>query len=253
MDTKGKVRQCSPWRPWGTGGYAFFLETATQLWALAPVARYDQRYASTLGKWILNAVNASCLFYGKFHPPSLQSDPGWPAGEALISYEGLKYRRDNPHQPLIATGDNKTFLDPGYTGYSRRPDATNYALYGGVYMGVLGALVRKTNVRGILQLNLCSTDTCAPADYPTYMFYNPYRQVKTVKVNVGKTKVNIYNTITGMFIVHDLSGTVAISVPADSAVVVVYTPAKGVVSYRAHQTLVNGRVIDFVHGSSARP
>ena len=252
MDTKGKVRHRSPWRPWGTGGYAFFLETATQLWALAPVARYDQRYASTLGKWILNAANASRLFYGKFHPPSLQSDPGWPAGESFISYEGLKYRRDNPHQPLIATGDNKTFRDPGYTGYSHQPDATNYALYGGVYMGVLGAIVKKTSIRGILQLNLCSTDTCASSAYPTYMFYNPYSQIKTVRVGVGKAKLNIYNTITGRFIVHDRSGTAAISVPADSAVVVVYTPVKGVVSYRAHQTLVNGRVIDFVHGSSVR-
>ncbi len=252
MDTKGKVRHCSPWRPWGRGGYPFFMETATQLWALAPVARYDQRYAKALGKWILNAANASRLFYGKFHPASRQSDPGWSSGEALISYEGLKYRRDNPHQPLIATGDNKTFLDPGYTGYSHQPSATNYALYGRVYMGILGAIVKKTNVRGILRLNLCATDTSAPADYPTYMFYNPYHQAKAIMTDVGKAKLNIYNTITGTFIIRDISGKAAISVPADSAVVVVYTPADGVVSYQSHQTLVNGRVVDFRHGSSAR-
>ena len=79
-----------PLRPWGIGGYAFFMETATQLWALAPVARYDQRYANALGKWILNAANASRLFYGKFHSAARQSDPGWPLGESLIAYDGVE-------------------------------------------------------------------------------------------------------------------------------------------------------------------
>ncbi len=253
MDTKGKVRPCSPWRPWGVGGYAFFMETATQLGALAPVARYDQRYAVAMGKWLLNAANASRLFYGKFHPAGHQSDPGWALGESLISYEGLKYRRDNPHQPLIATGDNKSFLDPGYVGYSHQLDATNYALYGGVYMGILGALVEKTNIRGILQINLRATDTAAPAGYPTFLFYNPYPRTRVVKLNVGYEALNLYNTITGTFIDHDVRDTVGVSVPAHSAMVLVYTPAKGKVSYRSHQTLVNGRVIDYLHGQGTGP
>ncbi len=248
MDTKGKVRHCSPWRSWGKGGYPFFMETATQLWALAPVARYNQRYANALGKWILNAANASRLFYGKFHPASRQSDPGWPLGESLISYEGLKYRRDNPHQPLIATGDNKTFLDSGYTGYSHQPSATNYALYGGVYMGVLGAIVEKTNVRGILRINLCATDTAAPGGFPTFLFYNPYPLTKVVKLKMGTHELNLYNTITGTFFARDVRGSAAVSVPAHSAVVLAFTPANGKVSYRDHQTLVNGRVVDYLHG-----
>ncbi|EQD56016.1 hypothetical protein B1A_11709 [mine drainage metagenome] len=84
------------------------------------------------------------------------------------------------------------------------------------------------------------------------MFYNPYHQAKAIMADVGKAKLNIYNTITGTFIIRDISGKAAITVPADSAVVVVYTPADGVVSYQAHQTLINGRVVDFRHGSSAR-
>ena len=250
QDVSGLVGavNCAPWRPWGVGGYAFFMETSTQLWALAPVARYDQRYAVAMGKWILNAANASRLFYGKFHPAGRQSDPGWALGESLISYEGLKYRRDNPHQPLIATGDNKSFLDPGYVGYSHQLHATNYALYGGVYMGILGALVEKTNIRGILKINLRATDTAAPASYPTFLFYNPHPRRRVVKLNVGYEALNLYNTITGTFIDHDVRDTVGVSVPAHSAMVLVYTPAKGRVSYRSHQTLVNGRVIDYLHG-----
>ena len=239
---------CPPWRPWGVGGYAFFMETATQMWALAPVARYDQRYANAMGKWILNAANASRLFFGKFHPAARQSDPGWPLGESLISYEGLKYHRDNPRQPLIATGDNKTFLDSGYTGYGHSPGATNYCLYGSVYIGVLGALIQKTNVPGILRVNLRDTDTAAPAGYPTFLFYNPYPRARVVKLNVGPDELNLYNTITGTFIARDVHGPAAVSVPANSAVVLVYTPAGGKVSYRSHEMLVNGRVIDYLHG-----
>ena len=250
QDVNGLVGavNCPPWRPWGVGGYAFFMETATQLWALAPVARYDQRYADALGKWILNAANASRLFYGKFHSAARQSDPGWPLGESLIAYEGLKYRRDNPHQPLIATGDNKTFLDPAYASDSRDPGATNYCLYGGVYVGVLGGVIKKTNVRGILQLNLRATDTAAPASYPSFLFYNPYKQAKAVRMIVGPKAINVYNTLTGAFIARHVVGRATISITGRSAVVLVYTPVKGVVSYKLHQTLINGRVIDFMHG-----
>jgi len=235
-----------PLRPWGIGGYAFFMETSTQLWALAPVARYNQHYASAMGKWILNAANASRLFYGKFHTAARQSDPGWPLGESLIAYEGLKYHRDNSHQPLIATGDNKTFLDPGYNGHLHGEN--NHCLYGAVYVGVLGSLIEKTNVRGILQINLRATDTAAPAGYPTFLLYNPYPRTKVVKLKMGPDELNLYNTITGTFFARDVHGTAAVSVPAHSAVVLVYTPVKGVVSYKPHQTLINGRVIDFMHG-----
>ncbi|MGC9261498.1 MAG: hypothetical protein ACP5I8_15655 [Phycisphaerae bacterium] len=239
---------CAPWRQWGVGGNAYFLETLTQLWALAPIPRYDQRYAVVVGKWILNAANASRLFYGKFHSLEHQSDPDWKLGRSLVPYEELKYRHDYPGQPLIATGDNKTFLDPKYPVFNRGKDATNYGLYGGVYVGVLGALVEKTNVRGILQINLRATDTSAPAGYPTFLFYNPHRHMKAVRINVGSKEVNLYNTITGTFTAHHVSGAAAVSVPGDSAVVLVYTPADGKVSYRSHETLVNGRVIDYLHG-----
>lgn len=237
-----------PQRPWGVGGYAFFMETATQLWALAPVARYDQRYATALGKWILNTANASRLFYGKFHPAARQSDPGWALGESLIAYEGLKYRRDYPAQPLIATGDRKSFLDPGRSGRNYHAGATNYCLYGAVYVGVLGSLVQKTNVRGILQINLGSTDTSAPVGFPTFLFYNPYKRMRTVTIKIGSKKVNLYNTMSGDFIAHNVSGTAPVSVPPNSAVILVYTAADGVVSYHGHETLVNNCVIDYRHG-----
>jgi hypothetical protein len=239
---------CAPWRSWGVGGDAYFLETLTQLWALAPIPRYDQRYAIVIGKWILNAVNASRLFYGKFHSLKHQSDPNWRLGQSLVPYEELKYRHDYSTQPLIATGDNKMFLDPKYPVFSKNNNATNYGLYGGVYIGVLGALIRKTNITEILQINLRATDTAAPAGYPTFLLYNPYQGVKIVKLNVGSRELNIYNTITGTFIARNISKTTAISVPGDSAVVLVYTPANGKVSYHGHETLVNDRVIDYLHG-----
>ncbi len=159
---------------------------------------------------------------------------------------GLKYHRDNSHQPLIATGDNKTFLDPGYYGHIHGEN--NHCLYGAVYVGVLGSLIEKTNVRGILQINLRATDTAAPAGYPSFLLYNPYKQAKAVRMTVGPKAINVYNTLAGAFIARHVVGHATISLTGRSAVIAVFTPVKGIVSYKPHQTLINGRVIDFMHG-----
>jgi hypothetical protein len=239
---------CNPWRSWGSGGYAFFMETVTQLWALSPIARYDQTYAGALGKWILNAANACRLFYGKYHSAARQSNPGWQLGESLIAYEGLKYRRDDPRQPLIATGDRVAFMDPDFPGYRGKSSFTNYCLYGGVYVGVLGGLIRQTNIRGILQVNLRATDTAVGRSYPSFLLYNPYPAARVVRINVGPEKVDVYNTVTGGFIAHHVTGRIGVSIAGDSAAVLVYTPAGGKISYRPHETLVDGRCVDFKHG-----
>ena len=75
------------------GGYAFAMNTFQFAGTLAPVARYDGRYAHDLGKWLLNAANASRLFYPNAHPAENQSSFEWAAKydpDAVIAYEGLR-------------------------------------------------------------------------------------------------------------------------------------------------------------------
>lgn len=75
------------------GGYAFAMNTFQYVGTLAPVARYDGRYAHDLGKWLLNAANASRLFYPNAHRPENQSSSDWVSKHdpgAVIAYEGLR-------------------------------------------------------------------------------------------------------------------------------------------------------------------
>jgi hypothetical protein len=57
----------------GGDDYAFAMNTFEQIGALVPLVRYDSRFARAIGKWVLNAANASRLFYPNFLPDALNS------------------------------------------------------------------------------------------------------------------------------------------------------------------------------------
>lgn len=81
------------------GGYAFAMNTFQFAGTLAPLARYDDRYARDLGKWILNLANAARLFYGEAHDAAHQSSYEWSSRhdrKSVIAYEGLrKWKRSS--------------------------------------------------------------------------------------------------------------------------------------------------------------
>ena len=60
-------------------GYAFAMNTFQWVGALAPLARYDTRYAHDIGKWTLNLANAARLFYPNAHDAEHQSSYAWSA------------------------------------------------------------------------------------------------------------------------------------------------------------------------------
>ena len=81
------------------GGYAFAMNTFQYAGTLAPLARYDPRYAHDLGKWILNLANAARLFYANAHDAEHQSSHAWSSTydrQSVIAYEGLrKWKRSD--------------------------------------------------------------------------------------------------------------------------------------------------------------
>ena len=75
------------------GGYAFAMNTYHWAAALTPVVRYDQDYARAIGKWMLNAANASRLFYANGLDADHQSSEWWAYTydpNNCVSYEGLR-------------------------------------------------------------------------------------------------------------------------------------------------------------------
>ena len=99
--------------------YAFQLNGVQQAAALAPMVRYDKRFARAIGKWILNLSNATRLFFPGFLPSNLQDASAWSAvndPQQVMGYEALREKWQNlsPYSTgdgvpdLIVGGDDES-------------------------------------------------------------------------------------------------------------------------------------------------
>jgi hypothetical protein len=125
---------------------------------------------------------------------------------------------------------------------------TNLGMYGSVYVGIFGGIIKKTNVEGILRLDCLATDFYHSPAYPTYLYYNPHSEKKTVNIDLGAEHKSIYDAVENKFLVTDTAGTQSFSIEPNSAVLVVLTPASGKIKYDGKKTLINNVVVDYMNG-----
>ena len=216
------------------GGYGFLMNTYDMAWPLLPLVRYDQRFASAIGKWMLHAANAAKLFYPHHIPDAHQTLPELKKiTKGVIAYEGIaKYSTHEEYSDLpspVAQGDGPKWI-------KGNPDVTQFSVYGSAHVGIFGGTVAKTNVNGILKLDLLKTDFFRDPAYPTFLYYNPWKVPKAVSLEKG----DYYDLISGSF----FKGS-NIEIPALSSSVLVRVPVNGKVSYEGKKTLINGIVIDY--------
>ncbi|MBK7259270.1 MAG: LamG domain-containing protein [Ignavibacteriae bacterium] len=221
----------------GSNDYAFAMNTFQQIGALVPLVRYDARFARAIGRWALNAANASRLFYGDYLPDANQDSRAWsrqydPA--SVIAYEALRQRGAGTVAPY-ATGDA---IAGGWA-------PTNLSLYSSSHAGILGAIIDTTEVRGILKLDLLATDHFHAPAYPSYLLYNPDSIAHGVQLAVGAGNADVYDAAARAFVVRGATGAATVTIPARGAIVAVITPAGGAVSYDEERMKVNGVVVDF--------
>ena len=129
--------------------------------------------------------------------------------------------------------------------YRSEEAVTDLGLYGSSHVGILGGIVSTTDVEGILQLDLLKTDYYHPKAYPTYLYYNPYNEVKTITINTGNNSCDLYDTVSSKFVRKDVKGAVIIDIPAKGASVIVFAPAGGKMTQSGKKKLVDGVVIDY--------
>jgi len=377
-------------------GYAFAMNSFEWAGALAPLARYDTRYARDIAKWILNLANAARLFYANAQADKHQSCYAWARvydPNAVIAYEGIrKWKRG----AATATADYRTVggmivqgsfvsthlreetppevevfeeslagkvpfehiweftlpsererwlvvsakrIDGGHVrngfsfSFSSRPEGpyipafqvsvanpagvaelpaalrgklyvkaesndrstgwsgrdrlsvdamaisyrssigpfaqgdlvvsfidlikeatvpivlyrpasstTDLGLYGSSHVGILGGIIKKTSVEKILQLDLLKTDYFHPLAYPTYLYYNPYPAAKTVEIDVGPEARDIYDTVSEQYLQKDVHDIARITIPADTARVVVVASSGEQITHEGKRTLI-GKVV----------
>jgi len=217
-------------------GYAFTMNTFESAGALVPLVRYDNHYARAVGKWILNLANAARYFYANGLPVDNQDGESWALtydSTFCISFEGLRHEWHN----MIPSATGDAFR----LGWA----PTNFALYGGSHVGILGSIVDTTNVEAILQLDLLKTDYFHDDAYPTYLYYNPYETNQTVHIDVGNESKNLYDAVKNVFLDRDISNNTSFTIPADSAIILVITPANGTITYDGYKLLVNNIIVDY--------
>ena len=220
----------------GSNDYAFLMNTFEQVGALVPLVRYDDRFARAIGKWVLNAANASRLFYTNYLPDQNQDSEEWSHLYDPNSYIGHEALRQNQSAVSpYATGDA---ISGGW-------GMTNLALYGSSHVGILGGIIDTTNVEAILKLDLLKTDYYSNKAYPTYLFYNPYSLDKTVNINVGNETKDIYDAVSNVIIKSSVSGETSITIPADAPVIAVILPSGSPIVYINNTASVNETVIDY--------
>ena len=205
------------------GGYGFFMNSVAMAWPLVPMVKYEPQYARAIGKYMLNVVNASRLFY----PDQVDKAHQWlpelkDLTQGIIGYEGIR-KVDDYGVPALK-GISPVSIGDGPKWTSGQPRESMFSLYSTSIVGIFGAIVNKTNIEGILALNCNATDFYAENKYPVYLYYNPYTEDKTVYY-ASITSVDLFDIISKKYLAKGGSGNVNIKLPAGGAALVVALPA----------------------------
>jgi hypothetical protein len=228
------------------GGYGFLMNTYDMAWPMVPMVRYNQSYATAIGKWMLNAANASRFFYPQYMSDEHETIPQLAeVTKGVIGYEGIikqsSYKAYEHLKGPVAQGDGPLWV------LGQNPEESQFSVYGSGHVGIFGSIIRTTDVKGILQLNLLATDFFSDKAYPSFLYYNPYTSKKkvSIKVEQGK-KVDLYNTVSGSFVARNVSSSKKIKLAPESAAVIVCVPSGGEITYEGPKMLVNGIVVDYM-------
>ncbi len=226
------------------GGYAFLMNTFDAAWPLIPMVRYEPKYASAIGKWMLNAVNASRFFYPQYLPEDHQTlfnKRSFTKG--VIAYEGFSKMStfDTLYTELkapVAQGDGPKWV-PG-----KNPDVSQFSVYGSGHVGIFGSIVQKTNVEGILRLDLLATDFFRNKAYPTYLYYNPFHVARNVIVHVNE-KSDIYDAVSQKFVARGLAKKASVKIPGSGSSILVVIPQGKKLTRNGSYLLAGDVIIDY--------
>jgi len=205
------------------GGYAFLMNSIKPAWPFVSMVKYEPQYAKAVGKWMLNNANACRLFF----PMEIDDEHQWdPEMKSItndnISYEGL--RRVDDYGKVSLKGKTPVALGDGPKWAKGNPPASMFSVYSSSPMGIFGAIIKETNVEGILQLNCNATDFYAERHYPVYLYYNPHRESKSVKYP-AKGIVDLFDIISKEYVAKNVSSDGTFEMPAGDARIIVELPA----------------------------
>lgn len=225
------------------GGFAFFMNSVKLSWPLVPMVKYQPEFATAIGKWMLNMANACRLFYPTEIAPENQWLPDmFDLTEGNVAYEGLRRADTYGKESLkgvspVAVGDGPLWTDTN-------PPESMFSLYSTSPVGILGAIVDTTDVEGILRLDCNATDFYADKPYPTYLYYNPYKEAKEVTYT-SNGKVDLYDAVERRYVAKGISGSARIQLPAEKARLIIELPAGTKIRKEGNKVLTEIKTLNY--------
>lgn len=206
------------------GGYAFLMNSIKPAWPLVPMVKYQPQYARMIGKWMLNNANACRLFF----PQNIDDEHQWAPElknitDNNISYEGLRKTDDYGKESL--KGKTPVAIGDGPKWIAGNPTESMFSVYSSSPLGIFGAIINETNVEGILQLDCNVTDFYAQKEYPTYLYYNPYTESKSVDYIMKDKKVDLFDIVAKEYVGKNVVASSKFNIPANDARIIVELPA----------------------------
>lgn len=205
------------------GGYAFLMNSIKPAWPFVPMVKYQPQYAKAIGKWMLNNASACRLFYPGYIDEKHQWAPELKdITNNNIAYEGLRKFDDYGKESLkgvspVAIGDGPKWIDGN-------PTESMFSVYSSSPVGILGAIVDTTNVKGILKLDCNATDFYASRPYPVYLYYNPYGIDEHINYQT-KQAVDLFDIVSKKYVARGISKDGVFTIPAKEACIIVELPA----------------------------
>ena len=228
------------------GGFGFLMNTYDAMWPLVPMVRYDQRYANTIGKWMLNAANTSHLFYPYEIPDEHQTIPEEKVHtKGVIAYEGLIKSSHYDEEGLYLDLKAPVAIGDGMKWNKDNPKVSQFSVYGSGHVGIAGSIISRTNIKNILQLDLLATDFYKAKAYPTYLYYNPNTETEEVTISTGNQELKIYDAMQRAFIAKNVSGSFTFKIGKENSAILVFVPKKAKISTRQGKLYADNVVIDY--------
>ncbi len=234
-----------------SGGYAFLMNSFDLAWPLVPMVKYDNRYAVTIGKWMLNVSNAARFFY----PYEMDDQHQWlpekkEITKNVIAYEGI--RKMDDYGKAVLKGITPVSLGDGPKWVNGQPEESMYSLYSSSQVGIFGAIIKKTNVEKILQLDCNVTDFYGKNEFPTYLYYNPYDEAKEVSFIGHEGISDLYDALTQTVLVEGAKEADSFTIPAKGARLLIVLPNGSKLEKNKSQVTTNGKIVTYLPNSTKR-
>jgi hypothetical protein len=217
-----------------SGDYGFAMNSFHLASVLAPMVKYDTRYAAVIGKYLLNLVNNAKAFF----PQSISLDRQTMTRyldydvQGSLCYEG--FRNNYGGVNGLAMGDATTMFG----------QPSDLSIYSSAFIGALGGMVSKTNVHGILKIDLNKTDSYGVNTYPQSLTYNPYGETRTVKYRPQTVeRYDLFDAVTKEVVARNVKGDVNVRLSTKEARVLIELPANSRFDKSGDQVLVQGIVV----------